>query len=76
MSYFHTLGQLFHPHITLIHLKLLQKKTKASQGTVPSIQHKCRAARQEPQAATQRATVATGLSRSCLWRLHPAQPWQ
>lgn len=26
MSYFHSLGQLFHPHITLIHLMLLLEK--------------------------------------------------
>lgn len=60
MSYFHTHGQLFHLHITLIHLMLPLEKTKASRGTVPSVQRKRKVGSEEPQAATQRATVPLG----------------
>lgn len=75
MSYFHTHGQLFHLHITLIHLMLPLEKTKASRGTVPSVQRKRKVGSEEPQAATQRATVTSGLCRSCLWRPCPAEAW-
>lgn len=50
------------------------EKTKASRATVPTVQFKQEAGGEEPQAATQRAAVASGLQTPPLLRLHPGVP--